>query len=181
MYRFRHILAELNLDHADTAVARYSAMITKLTNSTELIFSHVKSHIHAREEALIDDDIFLPTQEEVASDKIEQTITAEYNGNPATKTELLIKEGRPLKFLLEQIKEHETDLVIIGREPHSYISRKLPIKLARKAPCSVLIVPEDAKAEINSIVVPIDFSHHAKDAVDIAIEFAVDPKADKST
>lgn len=61
-------------------MASYTGMITKLTNSTELIFSHIKTHIHAREEA---------------------------------------------------------------------------------------------KVEITSIVVPIDFSHHAKDAVEIAIEFAI--------
>jgi nucleotide-binding universal stress UspA family protein len=181
MYRFKHILAELNLDRADHAVAAYTAMITKLTNSTELIFSHVKDHIHAREELLIDDDIFLPTQSEVAYDKITQTISADYHGNPNTKMELLVKEGHQLKFLLEQIKEHETDLVIIGREPHSLISRKLPIKLARKAPCSVLIVPEEAKADITGIVVPVDFSHHAKDALEIAIEFAIAGKIEKIT
>ena len=173
MYRFKHLLAELNLDKADHAVAAYTSMITKLTNSTELIFSHVKDHIHAREEALIDDDIFLPTQTEVAYDKINHTIAEGYHGNPETRMELLVKEGHQLKFLLEQIKQHETDLVIIGREPHSLISRKLPVKLARKAPCSVLIVPEEAKAELTGIVVPIDFSHHAKDAVEIAIEFAI--------
>jgi nucleotide-binding universal stress UspA family protein len=173
MYRFKHLLAELNLDKADKAVAGYAGMITKLANSSELIFSHVKDHIHAREEVLIDDDIFLPSQAEVAYDKISQVIEEKYHGNIDTKMELLVKEGRPLKFLLEQIKEHDTDLVIIGREPHSPVSRKLPVKLARKAPCSVLIVPEEAKAEITSIVVPIDFSHHAKDAVEIAIEFAI--------
>lgn len=176
MYRFKHLLAELNLDKADHAVTAYAALITKLTKSTELIFSHVKSHIHAREEVLIDDDIFLPSQEEVALDKINHTIAEGYHGNPDTKMELLVKEGHPLKYLLKQIKQHDTDLVIIGREPHSFISRKLPVKLARKAPCSVLIVPEDAKAEINSIVVPVDFSHHAKDAVEIAVEFAIAAK-----
>ena len=74
MYRFKHLLAELNLDKADHAVASYSALITILANSTELIFSHVKDHIYAREEVLIDDDIFLLSQTEVAYDKINHTI-----------------------------------------------------------------------------------------------------------
>ena len=181
MYRFKHILAELNLDKADEDVAAYAGLISKLTNPTELIFSHVKMHIHAREEVLIDDDIFLPTQEEVAEDKINSTIADHYQGNPSTKMELLIKEGHPLKFLLGQIKDHEIDLVVIGREPHSDTARKLPIKLARKAPCSVLIIPEEAKPHITSIVVPIDFSHHAKDAVDMAVDFAIASKIPKIT
>ena len=105
MYRFKHLLAELNLDKADHAVAAYTSMITKLTNSTELIFSHVKDHIHAREELLIDDDIFLPTQSEVAYEKITHTISEDYHGNPITKMALLVKEGHQLKFLLEQIKD----------------------------------------------------------------------------
>ena len=173
MYRFKNILAELNLDQADHDVAEYAGLITHLTKSKELYFSHVSRHIHAREEVLIDDDIFLPSQQEVAKENINHTLDEFYSGNPGTKMEVLVKEGHPLKFLLGQIKDHEIDLVIIGREPHSDTARKLPVKLARKAPCSVLIVPEDTEAHITSIVVPIDFSHHAKDAVEMAIDFAI--------
>jgi nucleotide-binding universal stress UspA family protein len=176
MYRFKHILSELNLDEADQAVAQYTSLVTHLAKPSELIFSHVKDHIHAREELLIDDDIFLPSQEEVASEKINKTISTDYNGYAETKTEVLVKEGHQLKSLLAQIKEHDIDLIIVGREPHTPVSRKLPVKLARKAPCSILIVPEYAKAKITSIVVPTDFSHHAKDAVEMAIEFAVATK-----
>ncbi|MEN8248526.1 MAG: universal stress protein [Bacteroidota bacterium] len=173
MYRFKHILSELNLDEADDAVASYSSMITHITKSTELYFSHVQTQIHAREELLIDDDVLLPTQSEVALDLMGNTIVKHYDGNPDTSVDFMVKEGNQLKFLLKQIKHHNIDLMIIGRKPHSPTSRKLPIKLARKAPCSVLIVPEGSTPEINSIVVPVDFSHHAKDAVEVAVEFAL--------
>jgi len=181
MYRFKHILSELNLDHADHAVAEYTSLITHLAKSSELIFSHIKDHIHAREELLIDDDIFLPSQEEVAAEKINEILASGYHGYADTKTEILVKEGHQLKSLLAQVKEHEVDLVIVGREPYSTTSRKLPVKLARKAPCSVLIVPEGAVANITNIVVPVDFSHHAKDAVEMAIEFAVATKLTEIT
>ena len=173
MYRFKHILAELNLDIADQAVAQYASMITKMTKSTEIFFSHVKEHIHARGEVLIDDEIFLPTQEDVARDKIKQTLTEGYHGYDGTKKNIMIEEGKPLKFLLKQIKDHDIDLVIIGRKPHSPTSRKLPVKLVRKAPCSVLIVPADTKAVITGVVVHIDFSRFAKNAVEMAVEFAL--------
>ena len=176
MYRFKHILSELNLDEADHAVAEYTSLVSHLSKPTELIFSHIKDHIHAREELVMDDDIFLPSQEEVAAEKIKKIIESDYHGLPDTKTGMLVKEGHQLKTLLGQIKEHDIDLVVVGREPHTPKSRKLPVKLARKAPCSILIVPEYSKAEITSIVVPIDFSHHAKDAVEMAIEFAVATK-----
>jgi nucleotide-binding universal stress UspA family protein len=173
MYRFKHLLAELNLDHADTAVVEFTSMLSHITQSTELYFSHVQSHLHAREELPMDDDVLLPTQEEVAEEIILKLLKLKYRGNRGTKMELLIKEGHQLKFLLGQIKEHDIDLMIVGREPYSPISRKLPIRLARKAPCSILIVPEDAKPKITSIIVPIDFSHHAKDAVEEAVTLAI--------
>jgi nucleotide-binding universal stress UspA family protein len=178
MYRFKHILAELNLDKADLAVAQYTSLITHLTKSTAVYFSYVNKHIHAREEVLIDEDVFLPTQSEVALEKMKRTIILGYQGHNGTRKDILVEEGHPLKFLLGQIKEHDIDLIVVGREPHSPTSRHLPVKLARKAPCSVLIVPEGTIPEITSIVVPIDFSHHARDAVEIAIDFA---KAGKNT
>lgn len=181
MYRFQHILSELNLDEADEAVVQYTSLLTHFTKSTELYFSHVQEHLHAREELPMDDDILLPTQTEVAKDRLTALIKKNFKGYPKTKKELLIKEGHQLKFLLGQIKDHEIDLVIVGREPHSPISRKLPIKLARKAPCSVLIVPDYAKPKITSIVVPIDFSHHAKDAVEEAISLAIAAKLESIT
>ena len=173
MYRFEHILAELNLDHADSAVVQYTSMISYFTRSTEVYFSHVQEHLLVREELPMDDDILLPTQAEVATDKLKQIIKKHYKGYSQTRTELLVKEGHQLRFLLNQIKAHDIDLVVVGREPHSPTSRKLPVKLARKAPCSVLIVPEDAHPQVTGIVVPIDFSQHARDAVEEAVNLAI--------
>lgn len=181
MYRFKHILSELNLDHADTAVVAYTAYLTYFTRSNELYFSHVQQQLHAREELPMDDDILLPTQTEVAKERLTKVIKEGYNGYPGTEHQLLIKEGHQLKFLLGQIRDHEIDLVIVGREPHSPISRKLPVKLARKVPCSVLIVPEEAKPMISSIVVPIDFSHHAKDAIEEALSLAIAARVESIT
>ena len=181
MYRFQHILSELNFDEADEAVVQYTSLFTHYTRSTELYFSHVQQHLHAREELPMDDDILLPTQTEVATEKLLKVIKDNYKGYEQTKSELLIQEGNQLKFLLGQIKEHEIDLVIVGREPHTPTSRKLPVKLARKAPCSILIVPEFAQAKVSSIVVPIDFSHHAKDAVEEAISLAIAAKLESIT
>jgi nucleotide-binding universal stress UspA family protein len=181
MYRFQHILSELNLDDADEAVVQYTSLLTHFTRSTELYFSHVQDHLHAREELPMDDDVLLPTQVDVARERLVKVIKRNFDAYRGTKCELLIKEGHQLKFLLGQIKEHEIDLVIVGREPHSPVSRKLPIKLARKAPCSVLIVPECVKADIGSIIVPIDFSHYAKDAVEEAVNLAVTAKLESIT
>lgn len=181
MYRIQHILSELNLDHADNEVTEFSSIFTHYTKADELYFSHVKEYLDAREELPMDDDILLPTQTEVARDRMLRTIREHYKGYSATKTKLLVEEGNPLKFLRRQVEEHEIDLVIIGREPHSPTARRLPVQLTRKVPCSVLIVPEDAEARITSIIVPVDFSHHSKDAVEEAIALAIASKQEEIT
>src|SRR6056300_231237 len=109
MYRFQHLLSELNLDEADEAVVQYTSLFTHFTKSTELYFSHVQEHLHAREELPMDDDILLPTQTEVATERLTSLIKKNFKGYPKTKKELLIKEGHQLKFLLGQIKDHEID------------------------------------------------------------------------
>lgn len=181
MYRFQHLLSELNLDDADEAVVQYTSLLTHYTKCTELYFSHVQEYLQAREELPMDDDILLPTQADVAKERLVKVIKRHFDAYRDTKCELLIEEGDQLKFLLGQIKEHEIDLVIIGREPDSPTLRNLPIKLARKAPCSVLVVPEGAKPAITSILVPIDFSNYARDAVVEAVSLAIAAKLEKIT
>jgi nucleotide-binding universal stress UspA family protein len=45
-------------------------------------------------------------------------------------------------------------------------------KLARKAPCSVLVVPQDKQVEISKVLVSLDFSENSKDAMDVGIAYA---------
>ena len=84
-----------------------------------------------------------------------------------------VAEGKPLEVLLDQIVKKDIDLVVIGRKKAAKDTRRLPINLARKAPCSVLIVPEESDTAPSNILIPVDFSEFCKDALTQAIQLAL--------
>jgi len=61
---------------------------------------------------------------------------------------------------------------LIGRKGAGKSTRNLSERLVRKAPCSVLIVPEESDYEISRILVATDFSEHSVNAMDVAAAFA---------
>ena len=111
---------------------------------------------------------------------MEELVNKYYDGRPATRLEYEVVIESPLVEidLLRRIKEKEIDLIIIGRI-HGEITagETIPVKISRKVPCSTLYIPEEVEPERKmpeeiNILVPIDFSENALDAMDLAAEFA---------
>lgn len=91
---------------------------------------------------------------------------------------LEIRAGNPLDELIGDINAEGAELAVIGQREdgrHNIKARKL----TRKAPCPVLIVPEETEAKMEHIMVPVDFSNTSAEALQtaLAIREAVNPKA----
>ena len=89
-------------------------------------------------------------------------------------TEIIFEalQGRPLDELLNFVRGKDIDLVMNnGRNPETH-SIEMAEKLARKAPCSVLVVPQDKTAAIHKVLVSVDFSENSEDAIDVGIAYA---------
>lgn len=79
----------------------------------------------------------------------------------------VVKRGKPLMEIIKHAKASQADFVsLMSRNDNS--TRQLIHKVARKAPCNVMIIPEGQPLELRSIMVPLDFSEHA----DMAYEFS---------
>lgn len=92
----------------------------------------------------------------------------------ADRTTVEIHNETGVTEILRVARDDKLDLVIVGRrlpasqlQPGSAFSR-----LARKAPCSVLIVPVYAKPHLSRLLVPVDMSDHSRLAVEAALEIA---------
>jgi nucleotide-binding universal stress UspA family protein len=102
---------------------------------------------------------------------LKENLARFFDGHSSTQHEIDVVEGNILFELLKHIKRKQIDLVLIGKKMGKTHSSKLAEKLCRKAPCSVLIIPENAKIQLSGILVPIDFSDNSADAMDIALSF----------
>jgi nucleotide-binding universal stress UspA family protein len=92
----------------------------------------------------------------------------------AANTEVQVHEGHGVTEILRSARDLELDLVVKGRRlpAHQEAVGSVCTKLARKSPCSVLIVPDYCRPHVSRILVPVDFSEHSRLALNAALEIA---------
>ena len=90
----------------------------------------------------------------------------------------IIQSSNSLKGLTKAVGMFDADLIVIGRVANKEKTSVITQRLARRAPCQLLIVPEGQAARIvegkklSTILVPVDFSEYSSLALDRAIKFA---------
>jgi len=123
----------------------------------------------------------LEAAEKQAADVRDETFLAEMKaetgkhltGLPASiilKHEL--RRGPLLDRLLEYAGTEHVDVAMVGHRKDHPSGRSLARRLTKLAPCSVLLVPEGSRASLTRILVPIDFSPPAADALSGALKLA---------
>jgi len=100
------------------------------------------------------------------------------NGVGQFRHRTLLEEGDVADVLLQLVREHAIDLLVIGTRGYRGVKRMLlgsvAEKLFRQAPCPVLIVPPPAgeRVRIARILYPTDFSRHSLVAAAYALSLA---------
>lgn len=83
-------------------------------------------------------------------------------------------EGGGLTEILEAARDDSLDLIIVGRRLLSSEGRTDDrfTRVARKAPCSVLIAPELERPHFSRMLAAVDCSGHSQRTIEMAIELA---------
>jgi nucleotide-binding universal stress UspA family protein len=175
MYRFKRIIVGMTLGDQDEAKIRYAAMISRLASSEKMYFIHVISQNKKNNEY----KGMKQVSRDSVRERMEEIVMKYFDGAPDAKLEYIIMEDSPLVFieLLRRFREIDMDLIVLGKI-RGELTRKgtVPVKTARKLPCSILFVPEGMKPEYSNILVPTDFSDISLDALSTAISFAASAK-----
>lgn len=171
MKRFKNILIPVNLTKMDTPVIHFASIISKIAALDKLYFLHINRSLHIPDEIRAKYPLLQPLKE-YSEGLIKESVESVFGTSAKINADYSAVEGVPIKELLSHIMSKNIDLVIIGRKTNVKETRLLPVKIARKAPCSVLVVPEGVKPSIKNILVPIDFSENSYRAIDVAIAIA---------
>ena len=88
--------------------------------------------------------------------------------------EVEVHQSGGIAEILRSARDLELDLIVKGRRlpAHQEAIGSAITKLVRKAPCSVLVVPNYCRPHVSRILVPVDFSEHSKLALAAALEIA---------
>lgn len=171
MDRFKNILVALSLTEMDNPIIQYASIISRMANLESIHHVHVNRSLHIPDKIREKYPQLQPLKE-YSESTMQQKSIEHFENKEFDNLHFKAVEGNPLKELLSDIANKDIDLVLIGRKADIKGTRMLPVKIARKAPCSVLVVPEDVKPSIKKILVPIDFSENSLRAVDVALAFA---------
>jgi nucleotide-binding universal stress UspA family protein len=164
MHRYRHLMVGLTRSEADAELLRYAAMVARLGTAREARCVHV-----------------LPTAAEAAKGmdhdhavaQLKADVAAHFTKVPDTvEVYCDVLKGPLLDRLLQFAAEQEDDVVFVGGSGTESPRRSLARRLAMKAPCSVWMVPDGSPAQIRRILVPVDFSEDAADAMQVAVAMA---------
>jgi len=173
MYRYRRLLIGLDFTDTDPSTIRYAAKISRMAQSEKAYFLHVARSLDIPAELARQYPEIAEPVDESARDQMEKLVDRYFaEANPATEIHVEVREGNPLTELLRTANQKLVDLIIIGKRADYALSRDLPEKVARKSPCSLLIVPDGSPALIQRVLVPTDYSDSSALAMEIAIAFA---------
>jgi nucleotide-binding universal stress UspA family protein len=162
MHRYREMAVGLDRSETDAALVPYAAMVARLGTATAVHFVHVLPRTT--------DAATVSGYDRVIAD-LQAQVRPEFHDVPAQQS-FDVLSGPLTDRLLSHVAEKEVDLLMVGHGRNRPGRSALARRLAMKAPCSVWMVPEGSRTGINRILVPIDFSENAADAMRVAVSLA---------
>ena len=165
----RRLLVGLNINDQDSKLIRFASLVSLMAKSEQVTFVHV---FRAPDDmSAIDPDYEATMQAALAEfrEDLERVVNLYFEGPPEAEVRCELIQGSPLTQLLHMARAQDTDLILVGKDRYG---GTLAEKVARKAPCSVLVIPPNARPSINKVLVPVDFSDHAMDAMNVAVAFS---------
>jgi nucleotide-binding universal stress UspA family protein len=172
MYRYKRLLVCVSFADQDGSSIRYAALISRLAKSEKIAFVHVLSKADIPEDLREQYPDLFPPIDKYSQREMESLVKKYFDGYPGAQLEYEVVEGSPLIELLRRAKQEEIDLIVMRKRRKPTASGTLFEKLARKAPCSLLFIPEGTAPRFTNILVPTDFSENSMDAMEVSVAFA---------
>ncbi len=106
--------------------------------------------------------------------EFESRVKAALPEEAAVTTRFEVRTGSDLLEILKAARDHDFGLIVLGRRlPSSQLGIGSGIlRIVRKSPCSVLVIPELCTPHLDRVMVAVDRSKHAVMAMDAAIAIA---------
>ncbi|MDR7129596.1 nucleotide-binding universal stress UspA family protein [Algoriphagus sp. 4150] len=172
MYLIKKMVVCLDQTSLDQTLIQYAAFIAQVNQTRKIYFVNVIKNLSIPKEVL---EEFPNLVENMVNERQEamETVVNEHFKNPkGISLNYIVKEGSLSKKILKLAEEKSADMILIGRKVHLPGTGVASSRLARRASCSLLIVPEGSATKMQRLLVPSDFSDYSKDALEEAIMIA---------
>jgi len=169
MQRFKNLLISLSLKDSEASVLQWTGEVARMAGAENVTALHTWNPVDLPDALRERYPWLLEPGNQNLTERMDGMLTEHLTLPDSSKLERIVQQGSSLGEVLSLAESGAVDLVVCGRTAEDiYLSEKL----ARKAPCSVLSVPAQAPAQIQSVLVASDFSTFSDQALDVGIAFA---------
>lgn len=169
MYRFEKLLVNLSLTETDIPTLKLASKVAHLACSKSVTFLYARETVEIPEPLKRDYPWLIAPIEEASRLRADSFVGDFFKVPEGCQTEVTIENRNPAVALLEKSLTLDTDLIVTGDFD---LDRSLAIKLARKAPCSVLLAPAQTSGDFSKICLALDLSKYSEYVLDSAVAFA---------
>ena len=173
MYKFDKILVGLDQSDIDEELIQAASQMCDQSGSKDVYFMNLVRDFDMPEEFLQQFPDLLKKALKEREENI-QAAVAKHFTNKKAQTHVIVKMGQATKEIMKFSAEEKVDLVIVGRKNEKETGDIFTGRLARRASCSLLVIPKGYSCKLNRIFVPTDFSDYSKIALEKAVEIACD-------
>jgi len=170
-FEVNYLLAALEMGKADESVLRFLQFMTKSLPIKAISFLHVIPKLD-----LYFTDMGENLQNLLKSFKHQDQIVDEMSQKASDYLDVengphvhfATRSGNPLEEVLQEARISGADLLVVGQRSGSGNHGILARNLVRKSQGNTLIIPEQSRIALKTIVVPVDFSPTSVRALEIA-------------
>ena len=160
MHKFDTFLVCLDLSGKDRQVLSHASVLVRSLQCSKLIFFHSLYRNGEKGDAGRSSDEALSCLSNRVADWFEAEASLE--------TEYYVCDGPPMEEILEYVARSNVDLVLCGKSTSKQRHDLLPHKIARRAPCSVLLLPYECRLNFDRVLVAVDHSKNSREALLVA-------------
>lgn len=169
MYLIKKLIVCLDQTPLDQTLIEHAEFIAKVNQTKKIYFTNIIKNLSIPKEVLDEFPNLIENMINERKEVMEKLVNEHFKEIKGLAISYVVKEGNLSKKILKLAEEKSADMIIIGRKVDLPGTGVASQRLARRASCSLLIVPEGSRPRINKLLVPSDFSDYSKDALEEAI------------
>lgn len=169
------IMLGLDLSTMDDTLLKYARYLVDIFDTKAAYFLHVERDFNFPKEVVVNyENLFTPLRsvDEELKTAVAQSVQKYFDDAIGLDMATKVVEGKTLEQLIHWAEIKAADLLILGKKQINNGSSLVSKQVARKAESDVLFVTENAPTDIESILVPIDFSDNSLRALQKALALA---------
>lgn len=172
MYLIKKMIVCLDQTSLDQTLIEHAAFFAKINQTKKIYFTTIIKNLSIPKEVLDEFPNLIENMITERKEAMQKLVESSFPEIKGLTISYIVKEGNLSKKIIKLAEEKSADMIIIGRKVNLPGTGVASQRLARRATCSLLIVPEGSQPKISKLLVPSDFSEYSKDAMEEAILIA---------